>query len=525
VKNNDTINSVLLRIAMSGTGVIGFVNDDRITLATLGSSEAPIVLGHDTSGFLAATKLAGAVSTIGNVRDDSAPLSRSSQFSTVIDGSFSVNGVAISVNRHTDSLTSILGRVNNSAAGVTATYDAEADVVRFAPKVAGAPVSLDQDTSGFLRAIRMPTGAGTTVVDPDRKFNGQGLNAPGFDPGHTVRGGSFTVNGTTITVAADDTLNTVLNRITASSAGVTAKFDRQSGKVSLAAKSYNEQITVGNDTSGFLAAVKLDATAQDRATTVSRSAFSTRIGDLSEFDSVTRGTVTVNGEQIAIDPNATTVDDFVDQVENVKGVRAALNRATGVIDIWSDDRSKLMFGDTSGLLDSIGIRARVFDNFREGPDRVVQTGTVTVSNARDVAGQVAWAVSGLNDVLAGLAAERDGSFRAGLKAALATPLDLLRDAGVRGLELVDDGERVTLSVSAERLAEALEATREDVDLARELAAFVDAVDRAVAAAAGWDADEEPATQVIRLEDTSHARVSADQAQAMAGKPAVKAYKR
>ena len=58
VKANDTINSVLLRIATSGAGVIGFVNNDRVTLASLGSSETPIVVGNDTSGFLAATKLA-----------------------------------------------------------------------------------------------------------------------------------------------------------------------------------------------------------------------------------------------------------------------------------------------------------------------------------------------------------------------------------------------------------------------------------------------------------------------------------
>ena len=260
----------------------------------------------------------------------------------------------------------MLARVTSSSAGVTAAYDALEDVVRFTPKVAGAALSLDQDTSGFLRAIKMPTGTATTAVNPDRKFNGTGANAPGFDVGHTVRGGSFVINGATITVAGDDTLNGVLNRISASDANVSATYDKDTGKVALKAKDYNSQISVGSDTSGFLKAVKLDATAKDRATVASRSAFDTWLDEMKEYGSVRRGTLTVNGKGIAVDPTKVTMEELVAEVGKVRGVRTSLNRANGVVDIWSDDGSELAFDDSSGVLDAMGITARVFDTFQDG---------------------------------------------------------------------------------------------------------------------------------------------------------------
>ena len=59
----------------------------------------------------------------GNIRDDQQVLSKTSQFAAVTSGSFTVNGVSISVNKDTDSLASIITRINSSGAGVTASYD------------------------------------------------------------------------------------------------------------------------------------------------------------------------------------------------------------------------------------------------------------------------------------------------------------------------------------------------------------------------------------------------------------------
>jgi hypothetical protein len=83
VNANDSIASVISRINGSGAGVTAALSGDRITLSTNAYSEDAIVLANDTSGFLAATKLSGATTTRGNVRDDQQVLSKTSQFGGV----------------------------------------------------------------------------------------------------------------------------------------------------------------------------------------------------------------------------------------------------------------------------------------------------------------------------------------------------------------------------------------------------------------------------------------------------------
>ena len=97
-------------------------------------------------------------------------------------------------------------------------------------------------------------------MDPTKAFNGTAANDPRFETGNTVTAGSFDVNGATITVNADDTINSVLAKISASGAGVTASFDATREKVVLTQTTAgsSEPITLENDTSGFLAATKLD---------------------------------------------------------------------------------------------------------------------------------------------------------------------------------------------------------------------------------------------------------------------------
>src|SRR6185436_9280599 len=125
-----------------------------------------------------------------------------------------------------------------------------------------------------------------------------------FDPGKSVHAGAFAVNGVEIEVFANDTIRTVVARIGASAAGVTAAYDDSSQIISLrSAEPSTEVITVGGDTSGFLAAVKLDATALSSTGTGSMSPFDAALKEMNEYAGVTAGAVIVNGHQVAIDPN------------------------------------------------------------------------------------------------------------------------------------------------------------------------------------------------------------------------------
>lgn len=256
-----TLQSLITTINASAAGVTASYDaaTDKLTLTTTTNSEDDIVVGNDTSGFLTAAKLGGATTVKGNIADDQQVLSKTTQFASVGEGSFVINGQTVAVHGASDSLQTLLTRINAAGAGVSASYHAATDKVVFTPATVGATLVIEGDTSGFLAAASIATGARGARVNAAGAFNATGSGDPLFDPGLSVTAGSFTVNGVAIAVAANDTLNSVLAKITDSQAGVTATFDESTESVRLASKTAGETlITVAGDTSGFLAAVKLD---------------------------------------------------------------------------------------------------------------------------------------------------------------------------------------------------------------------------------------------------------------------------
>ena len=259
----DTLQALISAINASAAGVAASydANTNKVTLTTTANSEDDIVVAGDTTGLVAALKLGAATTVKGNVADDVQKLDKTTRFAGVGNGSFSVNGQSIAVNGATDTLQTVISRINAAGAGVTASYDATTNKVVFTPTTAGATLVIENDTSGFLAGAAIAAGAQGTRVNAATAFNGTGMNSPLFDAGLSVGAGAFTVNGVAIAVAATDTLTTVLDRITASQAGVTATYDATTDRVRLVAKKMDATpITLGADTSGFLAAVKLDGT-------------------------------------------------------------------------------------------------------------------------------------------------------------------------------------------------------------------------------------------------------------------------
>jgi hypothetical protein len=72
---------------------------------------------------------------------------------TVKNGSFTINGVATNVNVATDSLASVVSRINSSGADVTASFDANEKKLILTSNSANAVV-IGSDTSGFVDAAR-----------------------------------------------------------------------------------------------------------------------------------------------------------------------------------------------------------------------------------------------------------------------------------------------------------------------------------------------------------------------------------
>ncbi len=75
------------------------------------------------------------------------------------NGAFTINGVTINFNASTDSITDILARINNSAAGVTATYDSVNNRFVLTDKTTGdVGISLQDVTGNFLAASGLSAG-------------------------------------------------------------------------------------------------------------------------------------------------------------------------------------------------------------------------------------------------------------------------------------------------------------------------------------------------------------------------------
>ena len=128
------------------------------------------------------------------------------------NGSFTINGVSISYNVNTDSLSAVMKRINTSTAGVTASYDSVNDRVVLAnSKTGDVGMTLSESAGGLLGALGLTSGY-TSTRGQNAEFSIDGgptlISASNTLDGtaHGIDGLSVTVDSTTtetITVAAD----------------------------------------------------------------------------------------------------------------------------------------------------------------------------------------------------------------------------------------------------------------------------------------------------------------------------------
>lgn len=207
---------------------------DKISL----SSGSEIILGgaNDSSNFLAAAQLAnngtGTIASTNSLgaANTTATLANARLKSaiTAVDGSgngsFAINGVAIAYNVNTDSLSSVIDRINSSGAGVTASYDSASDRMTLVNKTTGdIGFGLSEAAGGFLDAVGLSmtsVGASTT----------RGKNA------------LFSINGGSTLTSASNTLSSSVTGIT----GLTVS----------AASTGAQTITVASDTATMKTAIQ-----------------------------------------------------------------------------------------------------------------------------------------------------------------------------------------------------------------------------------------------------------------------------
>jgi flagellar hook-associated protein 2 len=163
----DSLKDVFDKISTATGGAVTASYDpasDRVHL----SSASEIVLGsaNETSNFAGALKLfnngTGDIlppSALGVVSVASAITQAHLKTAvTAVDGSgngnFTINGVNISFNVNTDSVQTVLGRINASGAGVVASYDRNSDQFALTNKTTGdTGLSVSEAPGGLLEAL------------------------------------------------------------------------------------------------------------------------------------------------------------------------------------------------------------------------------------------------------------------------------------------------------------------------------------------------------------------------------------
>ncbi len=233
------------------------------------------------------TQLATATSAesggvLGAAIDPNAVLDSSGITTDVSAGTFTINGVALTVDPATQSLNNVLATINASAAGVTATYDGASDTVTLENTTPGDTSVINfgasGDDSNFLNVLSVTnatqsTGAGgSTEVTSTRHLGAidasELLTNTSFANG-AVTSESFTINGISVSVdPTSDSLSDIIARINDSDADVTASYDSSSDTIRIVSDTLGSR-TVNFGTGGtnnFLSVTNLtDLTAAQTA--------------------------------------------------------------------------------------------------------------------------------------------------------------------------------------------------------------------------------------------------------------------
>ncbi|MGD0475504.1 MAG: flagellar filament capping protein FliD, partial [Candidatus Velthaea sp.] len=113
----------------------------------------------------------------------------------VTSGTFTINGVQISVNASDDNVASVLSKINSSTAGVVASYDLTTGTFSLSNTATGPQsivIGSSSDTSNFLKAAALTSATGATSVVGQQAYVSVLTNSGAL---HTVYSNSESVAG------------------------------------------------------------------------------------------------------------------------------------------------------------------------------------------------------------------------------------------------------------------------------------------------------------------------------------------
>ncbi len=266
-----SVSALLLQGALIGKTASSSLT--TVASATAGASAVNGTFGVNVISMATATA-ATSNATLGNAAN-MAPATRlasAALATTPTSGTFTINGTAITVDASStgDTWSSLQSKISTATGGAV-TLNLGVNGVSLS---AASPIQLGAatDTSNLLSALHL-TGAAQTGSGPftiaSNQLLGEALTTTAMSSaglnvgGGIAASGSFNVNGVAISWTNQDSINDVLNRINASSAGVSASYDPTKDKVTLTNSATGAQsISLSDTTGNFLQAMHLAGAAQ-----------------------------------------------------------------------------------------------------------------------------------------------------------------------------------------------------------------------------------------------------------------------
>lgn len=351
IATTDSLQDVFDKIS-GATGNVTASYDSATDEITL-SSASSIVLGSatDTSNFLQAAKLhnngTGTITSsteLGGIKTGTAMAT--ANFSTAISdggsgaGEFKINGVSIAYSATADSVANVITRINNSSAGVTASYDSINDRFILTSKASGdMGIALEDVTGNFLAATGISGGTLQRGNDLLYSVNGGAtLSSQSNTIAETTSGitglsvTALNLGSTTVTVSSDTTkIKTAISDFISAYNKVQAVIDTNTASTT---------DSTGKVTAGILAG---ESDPHEIASTLRKLSFGQVSGLTGALKSLADLGISTNGN-----------DNNLSLTDETKLDAALANNLTGVQDLFTNDTVGLSVSLNSYMDKTIG---------------------------------------------------------------------------------------------------------------------------------------------------------------------------
>ncbi len=315
---------------------------------------------------------------IGGTIDPTAVIATQKYRDKITAGTFTINGVEISIDPNTDTLNDVIDKINNSGAGVIASYDDTTDKITLKNATTGDSarivVGASTDTSNFLEVTGL-LGAYQQLDSDDTNYVEGMYHLGAINPKEeladtnfatAITEGEIKINGVSIFINPyTDTLEDVLSKINNSEAGVRAWYDPVKDAVvmeSTVPGAY--EINFEEVSSNFLTATNIIGATQElgQNAQITINGSTVLYSNTNEFE---YGGVKINVNQTGT--TTITVDRDIDKaVDAVKKMVDGYNEIIEKIYKLYKDKDSPLHNDNTIMMIADNINRLIFDRVAVG---------------------------------------------------------------------------------------------------------------------------------------------------------------